>query len=484
MNKCFVNSRFNVYFILIIILFFSLQIVQRIFSSPTLSVDEAEQFILSQSFSLGYNEQPPLYTWLQMVIMQMFGATVFSAALLKNSLLCITFIYYYKLAKSVSLSEIKAVAATLGLYLIPQIFWEAKVDQTHSVIVTMASVLSLYSFVQIFRGCTSTPRFLFLGFVCGVGVLSKYNFVLLLFAAISPLLFLLEFRKNFFDKKLLFSILGFSLVVIPHAVWFLGHVTDATKSTVERIHHQSVLESSSGMMGGVFDLIGSTITFTALVLVVWFFLFRKDYQRSINSECQKYFSIFFVVVYSMLLALILFLDVSSIKERWLLPYLAFFPLYLTLFTSEEILREKIGTMTMLCASIAVLSAVAYTVGPRLIDMTQHASRIQTPFAKLKPQIEQVFQSSGKAQVHAVDYFIGGNIRHLFPEKIVITKEKELRPNGYTNFLFFYDKNEPFLLLKTLKELKYECAADEMQANYFYSDEIKYTLKYQYCWKTS
>ena len=478
------DSTLNNNFIFIVILFFALQIVQRIFVSPTLSVDEAEQLILSQFFSFGYNEQPPLYTWLQIGSIQLFGSTVLSLSLLKNSLLCVTFIYYYRLAKLVSKSEVKAIAATLGLYLIPQVFWEAKVDQTHSVIVTMASVLSLYNFVQIFRGYTSITRFLLLGLVCGVGVLSKYNFVLLLFAATFPLLFIAEFRKMLFVKKLFFSFLSFSAVVFPHAVWFLGHVTDATKSTVERMHHQSVLESSSGMIGGVFDLFVSTITFTGLLLVFWVIFFRKGYHQIIDSEFKKYFSIFFVTIYLMLLVLIICLDISSIKERWLLPYLVFFPLYLTLCTTKEILRDKIGVMTALCVSIAVLSGVAYVVGPRLVDATQHASRIQTPFAKLKPQIEQVFHSLEGAQVYAVNYFIGGNIRHLFPEKFVITKEKELQPDEHTKLLFFYDKKEPHSLLKTLKSMNFECTADEMRASYLYSNELQYTLKYQSCRKTS
>nr|WP_321465025.1 glycosyltransferase family 39 protein [uncultured Desulfobulbus sp.] len=458
------------------------QFVQRVFVSPTLSVDEAEQFILSQSFSFGYNEQPPLYTWLQIVSMYLFGSTVVALSFLKNSILCITFIFYFKLAKIVSHSEVKAIVATLGLYLVPQIFWEAKVDQTHSVIVTMASVLALYSFMQIFRGHTSLFRFLLLGIVCGLGVLSKYNFVLLLFAAICPLFVLTEFRKNFCNKKLYFSILSFLLIILPHTLWFLGHITDGTKSTVERMHQQGVLNVFSGAMGGISNLVISSATFTVLLLAVWIIFFRKGFRIKIDSQDKKYFSIFFVATYSLLFCIIIFLGVSSIKERWLMPYLVFFPLYLTLFTASDMLQEKIKVLVGLCAAIAVFSGGLYVLGPRLIDVTRHASRIQTPFVKLKSQLDQVVQSADEPQLYAVDYFIGGNIRHFFPERVVSTKEKELEADQHSNLLLFYEKRVPRSLLNKLERWNYECTTSEMRATYLYSDEIQYTLKYLQCRK--
>lgn len=470
-------------FIGVIIVFFIIQVIQRLFLSPTLSVDEAEQLILSQVFSLGYNEQPPLYTWFQIIFLSLFKNDVLAVSVLKNLLLCLTFIYYYKLARLTCLSDVKAIAATLGLYLVPQIFWEAKVDQTHSVIVTMAAVVMMYNFVRIFKGDQSSFRFIALGVSCGIGVLSKYNFVLLLTAAFVPLVFLDSFRKKILNKNILFSFLSFLLVVFPHCAWFVRHASEATQSTVERIHQSSVLDSSRGMVGGLLDLLVSSVTFTALLCVVWFFLCRKNMQTTIDTECKKYFSLLFVSVYTLLLAVIIFLEISSIKERWLLPYLVFFPLYLTLFTHKDILQRKNSLLAWTCAAIAIISAGAYLAVPRLVDVTKHPSRIQTPFVKLKPQFDQVFHLSNEANVYAVNYFIGGNIRHLFPEKTVITKEREVMLNEHTRLLLFYDKGEP-PILKKLEQLNYQCDAGEIRSNYLNSDEIEYTLKYQHCRKTS
>nr|WP_275889058.1 glycosyltransferase family 39 protein [Desulfobulbus rhabdoformis] len=434
---------------------------------------------MSQSFAWGYNEQPPLYTWLQMFAMQVFGDNVLSLSLLKNLIFCVTFIFYYKLGKLLTGSQGKAIAATLGLYLIPQIFWEAKVDQTHSVLVTMASVLCMYSLVQIVTGKTSAVRFLLFGLACGVGILSKYNIVLLLVPALFSSLCFAELRRNFLQKKLLWAACSFALITAPHVIWFFGHVLTATKSTVARMHQHNPAETSFAMLGGLTDLFLATLTFTALLLVVWGVLYRKGLQFSLSTLWKKYFTLFFAAVYALLLVLIVALNITSIKERWLLPYLIYVPLFFSLSTSQEVISAKIKKMGGICIAIAVLSAGGYLGLPRLSDLTKHASRIQTPFVELKPKIGQIMARSEDALVYAENYFLGGNIRHLFPERFVVTKIQDSALQKKSVILAFYTKREP-KVLQRLQALDYACSTGALQEPYLYSSDISYTLNYQLC----
>jgi len=466
-------------FTLFIVLFFGAQIIQRLFLSPTLSVDEAEQFILSQSFAWGYNEQPPLYTWLQMFAMQIFGKNVLALSLLKNLIFCVTFIFYYKLGKLLTGSQGKAIAAPLGLYLIPQIFWEAKVDQTHSVLVTMASVLCMYSLVQIVTGKTSAVRFLLFGLACGVGILSKYNIVLLLVPALFSSLCFAELRRNFLQKNLLWASCSFALITAPHVIWFFGHVLTATKSTVARMHQHNPAETSFTMLGGLTDLFLATLTFTALLLVVWGVLYRKGLQFSLSTLWKKYFALFFAAVYALLLVIIVALNITSIKERWLLPYLIYVPLFFSLSTSQEVISAKIKKMGGICIAIAILSAGGYLGLPRLSDLTNHASRIQTPFVELKPKIGKILARSEDALVYAENYFLGGNIRHLFLERFVVTKIQDSALQKKSVILVFYTKREP-KVLQRLQALDYACSTETLQEPYLYSSDISYTLNYQLC----
>src|SRR5262245_13051750 len=68
-------------------IYFGLQIVTRSLVSNSLRMDEAEQLLLIQEWSWGYGSQPPLYTWMQKILISAFGINVLALSLLKNALL-------------------------------------------------------------------------------------------------------------------------------------------------------------------------------------------------------------------------------------------------------------------------------------------------------------------------------------------------------------------------------------------------------------
>ena len=57
-------------FILLMLPYFSVQVLVRLAVSPALELDEAEQALWTQRLALGYGAQPPLYTWLQWTVFQ------------------------------------------------------------------------------------------------------------------------------------------------------------------------------------------------------------------------------------------------------------------------------------------------------------------------------------------------------------------------------------------------------------------------------
>jgi len=80
-------------FLFLLALYFCLQVVLRVVSSPALELDEAEQIVLSQWLLPGYGSQPPLYTWLQFILTKIVGTNVLAVSLLKNILLFLAFVF-------------------------------------------------------------------------------------------------------------------------------------------------------------------------------------------------------------------------------------------------------------------------------------------------------------------------------------------------------------------------------------------------------
>src|SRR5690606_3921831 len=103
----------------------------------------AEQALVSQRLRLGYGTQPPLYSWLQWILFQVFGLNLFALSALKNLLLFSTYASLFFLARPL-IGNGPAMAASASLLLFPQIAWESQRDLTHSVLLTALACATLW----------------------------------------------------------------------------------------------------------------------------------------------------------------------------------------------------------------------------------------------------------------------------------------------------------------------------------------------------
>ena len=99
-------------------------VAMRLLASPALKWDEAEQILWTQELALGYGPQPPLYTWLQWAMNQVFGPSVLALSLLKHGLLALTYSLMY-LAGRELLDERGAFWASASMVLMPALGWHS-----------------------------------------------------------------------------------------------------------------------------------------------------------------------------------------------------------------------------------------------------------------------------------------------------------------------------------------------------------------------
>ena len=112
--------------------YFLLQIVIRQMAPQALRIDEAQQVLFAQWLALGYDAQPPLYNWYQQAIFTLFGTSMAAIALAKNLILFLIFSVYIKTAELVLENKRFVVVAAVALFVIPQVFWQAQRDLTHT----------------------------------------------------------------------------------------------------------------------------------------------------------------------------------------------------------------------------------------------------------------------------------------------------------------------------------------------------------------
>ena len=120
--------------------YFLLQIIIRQFTPATLRVDEAQQVLFAQWLALGYDAQPPLYNWYQQAIFALFGMSMWTIAFAKNVILFLTFAVSIKTAELVLENKRFVAVSALALFIIPQVFWQAQRDLTHTAMLMLTFV--------------------------------------------------------------------------------------------------------------------------------------------------------------------------------------------------------------------------------------------------------------------------------------------------------------------------------------------------------
>ena len=87
----------NLFFIII---YCSIFLVLRLSSSLTaMTLDEAELFIDASEFKLGFDDQPPLYSWIIKALSLIFGLNVPLMVTVNQILICVFFCVIYSILR-------------------------------------------------------------------------------------------------------------------------------------------------------------------------------------------------------------------------------------------------------------------------------------------------------------------------------------------------------------------------------------------------
>ena len=97
---------------------------------------------------------------------------------------------------------------------------QAQRDLSHTVALLFAACMFFFFFVRALQRPT-VVNYAMAGVSIGIGILSKYNFVLLPLAAAIALLPDRQLRRRLFDWRTLLMVAVAAAIVTPHALWFL-----------------------------------------------------------------------------------------------------------------------------------------------------------------------------------------------------------------------------------------------------------------------
>lgn len=410
------------YFVFVLLFaFFALNVVLRVLLPASLKFDEAEQMFVSQWLALGYSNQPPFYNWLQYGANAVLGVSVLSLSLLKNGMLFASYLLMGLTAFGMLRDKRLGVVSSLGLFMIFQIGYGTQRDMTHSVAMIFSSSLFIYG---LFRTVNrpSGLSYLLMGLAIGVGAISKYNFLLLPGSVFLAALWDDGLRRRIFDRRILLAALATLLIIIPHAIWFVENLHQATSQTLEVMTENSSPGTIRQILLGLYSLAKATIAVSALILAIFVAVFGKQMfiALSTGNGWTRLIDRTWLVAFLMLLGLVLFFGVTEIRDRWLIPLAMLQPLYLCLKLEEAGIDSSKPFKALVGIALAIMLIIPAVLGLRVVTAgwTGQYSRLNVPHG---PMVGRLLGEAPAppAAIVAVDAQLAGAVRLHTPDTPVM-----------------------------------------------------------------
>ncbi len=352
---------------------FTLNLVLNI-EDGTVGYDDREQLRHMTSWAWGYSGvQPPLHTWIVKSMVPIFGEGIDAIYAARFLVLLLVFIVMYGAARLMRLTPEGTAAAVLGLFLLPQIGWEAQRSFSHSLTGLLGAVGCLAALLWVLRDGRRIA-YAALGLAAAVALLGKYNGAILLLGLAAGTLSAAPLARAIRPRRLLLSLGVFLAAIAGPAVWLSGRIgtLDDSAHKFEAGGTASPILDRLAGMGSLLLAIGAySGLFAGLVLLALppggRLKALQDAARRVSEQAEVRLVVVAIVAGLVLLAVGLFVGgATNVETYWLHPLLVFTPLAVAsavdgLPAGARVHRATIGS-AVLAAIVTVLAFVLRAFG--------------------------------------------------------------------------------------------------------------------------
>lgn len=406
--------------------YLGLHFAVRLHLSPTLGIDDAEQILFAQQWAFGYRfRQPPLFTWLLLPVIEVAGPGVLAVSIVRYALLALTYGLLYLTALYWIDDRRWAALSVFSFSSIYVFAYYAHHDLTHTTALGAMVAASLFAFTRLAAQPT-LPHYLLLGFCFGLGMLAKWNFVMLALGLPLTCLLLSDYRKLVLSWKILPAIAVMAAIVTPTALWMFSHGQSTGGVSSNILSDSDDLNRLELAIEGFSALLTSIALFPLPFLLIFLAFFgatithanRSPQSAKETATDPALLLWLMLIVLGLHTLLIPFFGAVNFTERWMHPALLPLPIFLfALLVQRHPTGKKIS---FYLGVMAILVAVA--VGARLYRYAEGADecgkcREFAPFANLATDLRAAGFDDGT--IIADGMHVGGNLKMTFPRSRVI-----------------------------------------------------------------
>lgn len=397
----------------------------RLNVSRTLSLDDSRSNELAQELALGYqNQQPPLYEWLLWISQQFLGTGIESTLLVRYALIAGIGIACYGAVRAALKDERWAAVASISLAASYPVGWTFHEWATQTILLCIACFATMHAAINWIE--KPSPRSAFwLGAAIGLGLLSKFSYLLTIGGLLIASLSMQETRKALCDRRLLLTAAIALLMISPYVFW-LAHVNIDLAAAVAKkmipVQEQYPVRVLKGL--------GRLIISIPLFLLPWLafiaLLAPKAFgfgKASAPAGRIERLTLRTMIAAAILAALgIIAIGATNIAERYMHAIVMIAPIYvfarIQRFDPERLSMRPIAILAVAVASIVISIRV---IAETDTFTSQRASRLwQVPFAPLAEKLKERGIDHGTVVTPGVRE--AGNLRAFLPHLRVIAED--------------------------------------------------------------
>ncbi|MDP5062138.1 MAG: glycosyltransferase family 39 protein [Maribacter sp.] len=384
------------------------------FFKSALELEDAEQAYYSQWLRWGYDDQPPLYTWLQYGLNSIFGVGKIAFSMLRGLLFAGTLLMLHRFTKIRIKDANISKLAVLALVFIPVYIDFTFRRLSHTSLLCLC-VVSSYYVIHLLVQRKSILNFLLLGFVVGVGIMAKYNYAFFLVTFVVVALWDEKLRAIILNPKILLSVLVSVLLIGRHVYWLLGpdEFQSFLASSIEEKIGTEEAESGFSLLP---ILIYGKALFALLfpiLLVVSIGYFSKFI--SFNKQKLHWLAKMFFVQLLVLGLFFLIFQSQKVETRWLLPL--FIPFIVLLIETISFKNSSKLVSVGFWIFIAVLGV--QTIRTPIEKLLNIPSSVHFGF---EPIANKLSKNYDEYQWVLPNVTYAGNVRLLHPKRIILSAD--------------------------------------------------------------
>lgn len=351
--------------------FLSLMLVLQVALQTGGRNDDAELMLFGQTLDWGYDPRnPPLIAWIGWAGAQVFGPGLLVTRLVVLGLIGLTYLFLYRAARLVVADRQLAVLAALTPMLTVHFGWYPFINLTHTISLICVSAATVWALLALLRA-PGIGRVLLLGLVIGLGLLTKYNYVILLGALLVAALGVRSGRAALLRPSAVLIPIVAVAIAAPHYLWFLDHLGEAS-NRLQGSWSVAATGYLPGVASGLAAIAESAVSVlmpAALILIVCFPGALAPWRRAETppEDAERVLWVAGALVLAVFLVAVIGFRVTNVKVHHMMILL---PMALPAFArvarfgGNRLGRQVFSLAAPLCALLVVAAYFDFLAGER------------------------------------------------------------------------------------------------------------------------